>query len=173
MACYCKAWQLFYYWVQGFSTNWTIKTGHPDYSTILAKRFQETCPFSCVFIGKEFVANGQNTNKWPTNVPPETKLSSITCSRHVKGVWLLTPNTIQGGRGLNLNCIFHYKRQSVNVLTRIVCFSYSKTSSVEEILSLQYVTFNITLRSNWKFISVRKKTKQTEALFVKMMSCQT
>ena len=30
-----------------FSTNWTIQTGHPDYSTILAKRFQETFPFCC------------------------------------------------------------------------------------------------------------------------------
>ena len=100
MACYCKAWQLFYYQVQGFSTNWTIKTGHPDYSTILAKRFQETFPFSHVFICKEFVANGQNTNKRPTNVPPKARLSSITCSRHVKGVWLLTPNTVQVGGGL-------------------------------------------------------------------------
>ena len=38
--------------------------------------------------------------------PPWTKLSSLTFARYVKGVWLVTPSTVQGRRGETLKYIF-------------------------------------------------------------------
>ena len=43
----CKARQVSTIEVRGFSTNWTIKTGHPENSTILAKRFRDISFFTC------------------------------------------------------------------------------------------------------------------------------
>ena len=54
---------------------------------------------------------------------PQTKLRSLKTIVYkiCKGVWLVTPNTVQGGRGVNLNYISSPKTRSVpNVLTRIV-----------------------------------------------------
>ena len=48
-------------------------------------------------------------------------LRSIKCTRYVKGVLLLTPNTVQGGGGSTWSTFSSPKTQSVpNVLTRIV-----------------------------------------------------
>ena len=48
-------------------------------------------------------------------------LRSIKCTRYVKGVLLLTPNTVQGGGGSTWSTFSSVKTQSVpNVLTRIV-----------------------------------------------------
>ena len=54
--------------------------------------------------------------------PPLTKLRPIKCTRYVKGVWLVTPNTVRGGGGGSTLITFSSpKTQSVpNVLTRIV-----------------------------------------------------
>jgi len=82
----------------------------------------------------------------------------------------LTSNTqhCPGGRGVNLNCIWIYhESQSVNVLTRVVWFLTVKQNQLKKsLVCINTSHTNITLRRHWKFISVRKKTRQTEALVV-------
>ena len=49
----------------------------------------------------------------------------IKCTRYVKGVWLVTPNTVQGGGGSARITFSSPKTQSVpNVLTRIVVVNH-------------------------------------------------
>ena len=93
-------------------------------TTILAKRFwDQYFPLFTRFC-TEFAATG-NTHSWigPNKISPPslwTKLRSITCARYVKGVWLVTPNTVRG-EGLTWITFSLHERPSVpNVLTRIV-----------------------------------------------------
>ena len=70
----------------------------------------------------EFTANLRYTliNTASTRFFPQTKLTSIKCTRYVKRVWLVTPNTVQGGGGSTWSTFSSPKTQSVpNVLTRI------------------------------------------------------
>ena len=107
MACYCKVRQLLV--TIKFEVLAQIGRLKPDIQIILQswpKGFGRHFLFHMFLL----VWNLQLTDKTPSNrltnapptppPPPRSKLSSITCSSYVKGVWILTPNTVQGGGGL-------------------------------------------------------------------------
>ena len=100
---------------------------------ILAKRFQETFPFSRVFIFKEFVANGQNTNQCSARSKVEFHNLFKTCKR------CLTSNTqhCSGRGGLTWIAFSIMKVKVTNVLTRIVCFPTVKQAQLKK--SLVYI----------------------------------
>ena len=69
--------------------------------TILDKTFWDTSRFSRIFVS-EFAVKLKHThglNKiCPPPPPPRTKLRALAFARYVKGVSLVTPNTVQVNR---------------------------------------------------------------------------
>ena len=101
MVCYYKVQQLFYYEVRQVLLQ--TATGITKCDNFITKCDSTHLPFFTCFC-MEFAANSQYTllnTALKRFLPPAwTKLTSLTFERYVIGVWLATPNTVQGGRGL-------------------------------------------------------------------------
>ena len=104
--------------------NWKCKIltfgsdfGIATFRTILAKRFWDTSPFSLGFC-MEFAANLQYTlinTALTRSPPPQTKMRFIKCTRYVKDVWLVTPNTVFRGEGGQLQLHFPHLQRKVSL----------------------------------------------------------